>query len=147
MSEHEKTTDPAGGSARPLDLEAAIREKILQRDSRYDLAAYLFIYEALAFTQRSLGRDDPRLKAGERHVSGRELLDGIRRYAGRAFGPLAPVVFRSWGVHRTEGFGEIVFNLVQSDLLAKTDSDQREDFADGFDLDTAFDGPLEVRIE
>ena len=80
-------------------------------------------------------------------MSGKELLEGIREYAAQQFGPLAPTVFRSWGVRRTEDFGEIVFNLVESGLLGKTESDSREDFADGFDFDQAFDGPFSAEIQ
>ena len=126
-----------------MDLDAAIREKVLSRDTRYELAAYFFIYEALAFTQKFLGRDDPNMDAAQRHVSGKELIEGIRQYAAQSFGPLTPTVFKNWGIHRTADFGEIVFNLVESDLLGKTDGDRREDFADGFDLETAFEEPLQ----
>ena len=129
----------------PQDLEAAVRDRILARDSRYALGAYLFLYEALAFTQKKFSRDDPNLNQEERHVSGQELLEGIRDYAAQAFGPLAPTVFRNWGLSSGQDFGEIVFNLVENDLLRKTDQDRREDFAEGFDFDTAFDGPVEVK--
>ena len=138
-SDVEKPETPNRGG----DLSDQIRTKILRRDRRYELAAYFFIYEALAYTQRKLGRQDPDLEAPRRHVTGRELLDGIREYAAESFGPLAPTVFRSWGVRRTEDFGELVFNLVENGLLGKTDEDRREDFADGFDFDTAFDEPVE----
>ena len=132
---------------RPIDLETAIRQRVLPDDDRYTLAAYLFIYEALVFTQKRLQRDDPELEAGRRHVSGQELLEGIREYATRMFGPLAPTVFRSWGLKTTSDFGEIVFNLVEHELLGKTDTDRREDFADGFDFDTAFEGSAATRPE
>ena len=138
MAESEKT-GAATGRKGPIDLESAIREKVLSRDSRYEIGAYVFIYEAPAYTQKMLGRDDPSLAPAKRHVSGRELIEGIRRYAGELFGPLAPTVFRTWGVNRTEDFGELVFNLVESGLLGKTDTDRREDFAGGFDFDTAFE--------
>ena len=74
-----------------------------------------------------------------------ELIEGIRDYATELFGPLAPTVFRNWGLTATQDFGDIVFNLVENDLLNKTDADRREDFANGFDFDTAFDGPVEVK--
>ena len=131
----------------PVDLETAIRRRVLPGDDRYTLAAYLFIYEALVFTQKRLQRDDPNLEAGRRHVSGQELLEGIREYATRMFGPLAPTVFRSWGLKATDDFGEMVFNLVEHQLLGKTDTDRREDFADGFDFDTAFEGSAMTRPE
>ena len=128
----------------PVDPETAIREQILPRDPRYEMAAYFFVYEALAYTQKALGRDGPDLTPAQRHVSGQELLNGIREYAAQMFGPLAPTVFRSWRVRRTEDFGEIVFNLVEHGLLGKTESDAREDFAGGFDFDTAFEGPFKA---
>ena len=120
------------------DLEVAIRDKILSQDRRYDFNAYCFIYEALEFTQRLLGRDVTSDDPKDRHVSGRELLEGIRQYAVNQFGPLAPTVFRSWGVRRTSDFGELVFALVDAKLMGKTDSDTREDFKDIYDFDEAF---------
>ena len=87
----------------PLDLDEAIRKKVLVRDKRFEIGAYLFLYEALAFTQKVLGRDSPDMPTAERHVTGQELLDGIRQYAAAKFGPLAPTVFRSWGLQRASG--------------------------------------------
>ena len=143
MAEQEPTKklDPAEQRA-PLDLEREIREKVLTRDARYDLNAYAFVYEALAFTQKLLGRDMHSEDPKDRHVTGQELVEGIRQCALEQFGPLAPTVFRSWGVRRTEDFGEIVFNLVESGLMGKTESDGREDFRGGYDFDEAFGAPL-----
>ena len=143
--ENESQTSPPPDA--PVDLETAIRRRVLPDDDRYDLAAYLFIYEALVFTQKRLQRDDANLETGKRHVSGQELLEGIREHATRMFGPLAPTVFRNWGLKSTSDFGEIVFNLVEHQLLGKTETDRREDFADGFDFDTAFEGSATARPE
>jgi uncharacterized repeat protein (TIGR04138 family) len=140
----EKVPQVPAATPEPVDLETAIRRQIIARDPRYELAAYFFIYEALAYTQKALGRDTGNLPPAQRHVTGQELLNGIREYAMQMFGPLAPVVFRSWRVRRTEDFGEIVFNLVERGLLGKTESDMREDFAGGFDFDQAFEGPFKV---
>jgi uncharacterized repeat protein (TIGR04138 family) len=131
-------------NAPPVDLESEIRRQILSCDRRYELAAYIFIYEALAYTQKALGRDGPDLTPVQTHVTGQELLNGIREYAAQMFGPLAPAVFRSWRVRSTEDFGEIVFSLVEHGLLGKTERDAREDFAGGFDFDQAFEGPVKV---
>ncbi len=131
----EKETAPP----EPRDLESAIRAKVLKQDARFAPAAYLFLYEALAYTQRRLGRDAPTVTGRARHVSGQELLEGIESYARESFGPLSPVVFRAWGLTRSSEFGDIVFNLVEAGLLGKTEEDRREDFAGGFDFDTAFE--------
>ena len=113
-------------------------EDIVAMDDRYDTQAYHFIREALDYTikQKDIPADGP-----GRHVSGGTLLDGIRSYSIREFGPMARTVFRTWGVTRCEDFGELVFNLVDYGILGKTDDDKREDFANGFDFDEAFVKP------
>ena len=113
-------------------------EKLVARDPRYDRAAYLFLREALDHTQKLLGRSS----AEARHVSGQQLLDGIRDYALQQFGPMALMVLEEWGVRRCEDFGEMVFNLVDQGLLSKTASDRQEDFQGGYDFTEAFRKPF-----
>ncbi len=67
------------------------------------------------------------------HVSGPDLLEGVRLLALEEFGCLAATVFDAWGVQSSEDFGEIVFNLVEHGLMGKQDSDTREDFAGGYE--------------
>jgi uncharacterized repeat protein (TIGR04138 family) len=115
-------------STDPLEL---LRD-VVRRDGRYSLQAYLFVFEALDYTMK-------KLEGERRHVAGQELLEGIREYARQSFGPLAKVVFRCWGVTCTEDFGEIVFSIVDAGLMGKNDTDCREDFAGGYDFETAFE--------
>jgi uncharacterized repeat protein (TIGR04138 family) len=63
------------------------------------------------------------------------LLDGIRDLALREYGLLARTVFRLWGINSTADVGEIVFNLVEANLMSKTAQDARDDFRDVYDLD------------
>jgi len=74
----------------------------------------------------------------ERHVTGREVLDGMRHYARQIFGPLAGQVWRSWGVNETLDWGHIVFLLVEEGMLNRQESDTVEDFREGFDFEQAF---------
>lgn len=114
-------------------------EKIVASDSRYSAEAYFFVREALDHTQKTVGKAKP----GElRHVSGRELLAGIREYALTQFGPMVVTVFDDWRVRCCEDFGEIVFNMVEQKLLAKTEDDSREDFKNGYDFAEAFKKPF-----
>ncbi|MCX8157741.1 MAG: hypothetical protein N3J91_15070 [Verrucomicrobiae bacterium] len=116
-------------------------EKILERDPRYDREAYHFVREALEHTQKMLkGRG--RTRTETRHVTGQQLLEGIRELALQQFGPMAITVFEEWGIHRCEDFGEIVFNMVEQGLLSKTKEDSRADFQGGYDFDTAFRQPF-----
>jgi uncharacterized repeat protein (TIGR04138 family) len=114
-------------------------EQIRAKDPRYHREAYLFVREALDHTQKNLAKDT---RGRIRHVSGQELLGGIREYAVAQYGPMAQTLLAEWGVHRCEDFGEIVFNMVEISLLAKTDKDSRADFAGGYDFDEAFRKPF-----
>ena len=85
---------------------------------------------------RIAGRSDA--EGSERHVSGQELLEGMRVHATELFGPLAAQVWRSWGVNETLDWGRIVFLLVDNGMLNRQDNDTIEDFRDGFDFDDVF---------
>jgi len=126
-------------------------EQIVQKDTRYHRDAYLFVREALDHTQKLINKaakSETRAAAEEpaegkvRHVSGQELLAGIRGYALEQFGPMAITVLSEWGVNRCEDFGELVFNMVENHLLAKTKKDSREDFKGGYDFNEAFRQPF-----
>ncbi|HET7624915.1 MAG TPA: Minf_1886 family protein [Verrucomicrobiae bacterium] len=114
-------------------------ELILARDSRYHRDAYLFLREALDYTQKAIIREN---RGQLRHVSGQELLGGIREFALEQFGPMAMTVLEEWGVRKCEDFGEIVFNMVEVGLLAKTEKDSREDFQNGYNFFDAFRKPF-----
>lgn len=112
---------------------------IVAQDSRYHRDAYDLVREALDYTQKHA----PKPKKGEEHhVTGQELLRGIRDHALQQFGPMTMAVLEYWGIRRGEDFGEIVFNMVESGLLAKTDKDSRDDFKGGYDFDEAFRKPF-----
>ena len=118
----------------------SLEEKILslrRRDRRYARYAYDFVLEALDYTIARTGRLS---KSGpERHIGGRDLLEGIRELALERYGPLAKQVFNSWGLTRTEDFGEVVFLLVEIGLLNRRPEDTRMDFADGYDFEQVFE--------
>jgi len=118
-------------------FEDAIR-KIVEADNRYEFEAYLFVQEAIQYTQKSLGRH----KQEHKHVGGKELLNGIRDYALTTFGPMSPTVLSEWGIHSCEDFGEIVFNLIRHDQAVQSKSDSRDDFKGGYDFDEAFRKPF-----
>ena len=106
-------------------------ETIAWRDGRYRKEAYLFVYKALDYTLKEL--------KARRHVTGKELLQGISAYGLEQYGPMTKTVFKYWGVRKTEDFGNIVFNLVEAGMMGKTDEDSIEDFRDMYDFDEEFD--------
>jgi uncharacterized repeat protein (TIGR04138 family) len=116
-------------------------EQILAKDSRFHRDAYLFIRDALQITKRQVHKEN-RESREEKHVTGQELLEGIRQFALKEFGPMSVTVFEEWGVRNCRDFGEIVFNMVEIRLLAKTERDTRDDFQSGYDFTDAFRKPF-----
>lgn len=114
-------------------------DTIREKDPRYKADAYAFVRESLDYTVKMLDR--PR-DSTRRHVSGAELLDGLRVYALQEFGPMAVTVLNAWGVHGTSDIGDIVFHLVESGVLGKTEEDKREDFVGIYDFAEAFTKPF-----
>jgi uncharacterized repeat protein (TIGR04138 family) len=126
--------------------------KLLKRDKRYKFDAYLFIFESLEFAEKSSGLGEekaaeedepaPAPKRGksraQRHLTGQQLCEAVRRYAIEQFGLMAKAVLNSWGLHGTGDIGNIVFNLIDIEQMKKTKHDKREDFENVFDFQTAF---------
>jgi uncharacterized repeat protein (TIGR04138 family) len=116
-----------------------VLESIRAKDPRYARDAYHFVREALDYTQKTAGREN---RGRIRHVTGQELLEGIRAYALNQFGPMTMALLEEWGIHKCADFGEIVFNMVENGMLAKTEKDSRADFAGGYDFFEAFRRPF-----
>jgi uncharacterized repeat protein (TIGR04138 family) len=121
-----------------INFDEAI-DQIIAKDTRFARDAYAFVREALDFTQKLAGKET---RSPIRHVSGQELLEGIRKFALEQFGPMVVTVFEEWGVKSCRDFGEIVFNMVEIGLLAKTDRDTRDDFQEGYDFTDVFRKPF-----
>lgn len=114
-------------------------ESIVATDPRYQREAYIFLRDALDFTTKQ----QKKLKgAAIRHVAGPELLEGVRQYALKEFGPMALSVLSHWGVNRCEDVGYMVFNLIGAGIFGKTDEDSMEDFKAVYDFRDAFVKPF-----
>ena len=121
-----------------MNFYKKIRE-IAGKDRRYEPDAYEFAMQALLFTQKKLNRKG--------HLTGRELLDGIKELGLDQYGPMAKTVFLHWGITTTADFGEIVFNMVENGLMGKTENDSREDFKNVYDFDQAFDMSSRFKLD
>ena len=92
--------------------------------------AYVFALEALEQAMKS--------QATPQHITGVDLLEWLVLLGRERYGPMAPDVFNSWGVHNTLDFGRIVFHLVDQGLLRKREEDSLTDFLDKFDFVETF---------
>ena len=132
-----------------LDPSHPIAE-LLKEDDRYVFDAYVFVFEALNFAQNVLQMDEEtpvettdegledEEEQVERHITGQQLCEAIRKYALEQYGYMAKDVLGSWGIHATDDFGEIVFNLIRIEQMRKTPRDRLEDFQGVYDFDEAF---------
>ena len=114
-------------------------DSIVRSDPRYQRDAYVFLRDALDFTTKQ----HKKVKGTSvRHVSGPELLEGLRQYALKEFGPLVITVFDNWGIHSCGDIGNMVFNLISAGIFGKTEEDSIEDFRNVYDFEDVFVKPF-----
>lgn len=105
----------------------------------FDPNAYIFVQEALKTAQELTGRQIANERLEEtHHISGQELLQGVRVLGLRRYGLMAPDVFRHWGLHTTDDFGRVVFEMIDRGQMRKSDRDQLSDFHNVFGIDESF---------
>lgn len=113
-----------------VDRKIFERLETLAEGGCYHVSAYVWVLRVVDEARRRLSR--------EGHIDAAELLECHRDLGLREFGPMALEVFRHWGVESARDVGRIVFELVESDFLSKTEDDKPEDFDRGFDFREAF---------
>ena len=114
-------------------------DSIIATDPRYSRDAYVFLRDALDYTTKQ----QKKIKGGPvRHVAGPELLQGVRQYALKEFGPMVVTVLSYWGIRCCEDIGHMVFNLIGAGIFGKTEEDSIEDFKSVYDFEEAFVKPF-----
>ncbi len=113
-------------------------KKIISADPRYRTDAYVFVLEALQYTRKRINATG--------HVTGEQLLNGIKHLALEKYGSMAKMVFEHWGVSATIDFGNIVINMVDHGLLSKTPEDKLDDFKDVYDFEDVFVKEYEPKL-
>lgn len=114
-------------------------DSIIATDARYSRDAYVFLRDALDYTTKQ----QKKIKGGPvRHVAGPELLEGVRQYALKEFGPMVVTVLSYWGIRCCEDIGHMVFNLIGAGIFGKTDEDSIGDFKSVYDFEEAFVKPF-----
>jgi uncharacterized repeat protein (TIGR04138 family) len=99
-------------------------------DARFSLDAYTFVIESLQYTK---SRVEP--SSSTPHVTGQQLSLGLASLALARYGPLARAVLETWGIRGTKDIGDIVYHMIASGELEKTEEDSQSDFDEVFDWD------------
>ena len=123
-----------------LPLKQALLE-ICDKDPRFDLQAYFFIKEAFDYTFRELKKAGE-IRSDETHITGQILLNGIRKYALKQYGPMVMTLMKTWGIKTCKDFGHIVFNMVDHEVLGRSEQDSLDDFSAGYSFKEAFETPF-----
>jgi len=128
-------------------MKTPIVERRKQPRLQYDPFAYFFVQEALKTAQELAGRPQTaELPDESHHITGQELLEGVRVLALRRYGLLAPVVFRHWGVRTTDDFGRMVFEMIERGQMRKSEQDQLSDFHDIYSIDESFAHDYQIDV-
>ena len=124
----------------PNDHSKALHD--ITAATRYPVDAFNFVRRGLDFTVHRVHANPEQLPEEQRHVSGRQLSEGLRDYAVEQYGLLARTVLGRWRICRTGDFGQIVFAMVEGGLMQATPGDSVRDFDAVFDFDEAFDSRI-----
>lgn len=109
--------------------------KQIARKTRYPVQAFDFVRKALDYTVHAMYLDPASLARDEKHVTGRQLCVGIKRFAVDQYGHMARTVLHRWHVNRTEDLGQIVFAMVNAGVMHASESDTVGDFDAVFSFD------------
>jgi uncharacterized repeat protein (TIGR04138 family) len=131
------------GKNQATTMEDKLR-RIALDDGRYSPEAYAFLLEGLEQAIALAGKATAEGPA--RHVTGREVLEGLEALAKKQFGPLTGEVWRSWGVRAPVDWGHVVFALVEAGLLSRQDSDTLADFDIAGEFGGRFAEAYKVRL-
>jgi uncharacterized repeat protein (TIGR04138 family) len=124
-------------------FNAAVR-RICERDKRFVPALYFFVRHGLDYLVKKRAEESQQAAGTpHQHISGRQLLEGLREYALSEYGPAAYALLTRWGIQKSSDFGDIVFSLIAENMLGKSPNDRREDFDNGFDLELGLLEPFE----
>ena len=93
---------------------------------KYTPDAYEFITRSVIDQVSSL--------SAPRHLSAREVLQGVQDQLTDSFGFLTVEILRDWKIRTASDIGEIIFDLIALGILAASEDDKRSDFDIDFSL-------------
>lgn len=127
---------------------------IIRADGRYPVEAFIFLLNEgwPRALRQAYGEEPPAVPVSPggkppRHVSGRQICLSLRDLAIEKWGPMAETVLKHWNIHQTVDFGNMVYLLIQNNVMHKTDEDSLDDFRDVFDFHEAFGSPGKFELK
>ncbi len=109
----------------PLQKQIA---KIIKKDATYPESAYEFMTEVVHFATQNQPKDQNL----SRHVGARKIVQNTVIYALQEYGYFAKEVLVQLNILNAKDIGNIIFNLIEVELLHQSEEDSLDDFM--FDL-------------
>jgi uncharacterized repeat protein (TIGR04138 family) len=127
--------------------------EVVEQDGRYPLDAFQFlqagIQHAIVRTHGRSAVEREELEPDDdhpNHVSGQQLCEALADLALLRYGRLATAVLGGWNIKTTQDWGNMVFLLVDNDLLQKTERDRMSDFDDVLSI-KALEAEYEIKTD
>lgn len=120
-----------------LPFHLAVAQAVA-KDPRYHPLAYEFVRDALHVAVKHFREGEE-----DQHVTGQQVLEGVRLHALDEYGPMALTVLNEWGLERGEDVGNIVYNLIDTGYFGKNEGDSIQDFEGGYEFAAAFSAPFQ----
>lgn len=99
-------------------------QPVAEQYGKFHADAYVFVHQALGTTaQKAKKLGSPVL-----HVGGRDVIEACIELANERFGPMSYAVLEEWGISQSKHIGEIIYHLIEIDILSKRPGDRIEDF-------------------
>jgi uncharacterized repeat protein (TIGR04138 family) len=122
-------------------------QELCKRDQRYPFEAYEFLYAALGYVQHERVKQGLIKEETDKHLTGQQLAEGYKDLAVQEFGMLAPTVFQAWNIRQTADIGQMVYNLININMMSKTENDRLEDFSNVYEIPKALLQGFRIRLE
>ena len=97
-------------------------DELASTTGSFPVSAYYLVFDAL--NKCLLEHKKTRLEP----IGARELSQAMADILREGFGPFAAHLLQKWGIHSTNDFGRLVYELVDAHLLALNEGDAIEDF-------------------
>ncbi len=93
------------------------------RDTRYKPDGYGVVLAALEYHHSKTEED--------KHLSAEEIVNALCELSVMKYGPMAREVLEHWGIFNAIDIGNIVYNMIDIDLLKRDAQDSLDDFVGG----------------
>jgi uncharacterized repeat protein (TIGR04138 family) len=124
-------------------------DQLAHEMGKYPVDAFYFVREGLKCTVISIHKKSAQTSSpsADSHISGQDLCWGLRDFALKRWGFLAPLVLQRWNIRSTFDFGKIVFAMIDAELMTKQENDNINDFRDVYDFQSAFVKNLTLKAD